>query len=189
MQLAGFLVSFENQVLKRAHKNFSFVNGRYRLLFNRSHKGSHLEVSSIGNYFLSAAQGFFRSLPSAIFLFSSITNSQVPSCFLSLSIPAYASLGEYPPSHHNESHGYYCGRTSQISIPALPTQSLILYRLFQRRMANDSSVNAKFHTPSPSALVSVSHLTPAHPPTHWTVHFRPVGMFYSSQHPRTIMSL
>lgn len=32
---------------------------------------------SIGNYFLSAAQAFFRSLPSAIFLFSSITNSQV----------------------------------------------------------------------------------------------------------------
>ena len=30
---------------------------------------------SIGNYFLAAAQNFFRSLPSAIFLFSSITNS------------------------------------------------------------------------------------------------------------------
>jgi len=30
----------------------------------------------VGNYFLSAAQGFFRSFPSAIFLFSSITNSQ-----------------------------------------------------------------------------------------------------------------
>ncbi|PPQ98887.1 hypothetical protein CVT24_003518 [Panaeolus cyanescens] len=46
------------ELLKRAHKNFSFRNG------------------SIGNYFLAAAQGFFRSLPSAIFLFSSITNSQ-----------------------------------------------------------------------------------------------------------------
>ncbi|KAI0726018.1 UPF0052-domain-containing protein [Fomitopsis betulina] len=54
----GFLVHFESEVLKRAHKSFSFVNG------------------SIGNYFLSAAQIFFRSLPSAIFLFSSITNSQ-----------------------------------------------------------------------------------------------------------------
>ncbi|EGO19519.1 hypothetical protein SERLADRAFT_363916 [Serpula lacrymans var. lacrymans S7.9] len=54
----GFLVYFENEVLKRAHKNFSFLNG------------------SIGNYFLAGAQGFFRSLPSAIFLFSSITNSQ-----------------------------------------------------------------------------------------------------------------
>lgn len=31
---------------------------------------------SVGNYFLAAAQGFFRSLPSAIFLFSAITNSQ-----------------------------------------------------------------------------------------------------------------
>ncbi|KAI0067548.1 UPF0052-domain-containing protein [Artomyces pyxidatus] len=56
--IRGFLVHFESEVLRRAHKNFSFVNG------------------SIGNYFLAAAQGFFRSLPSAIFLFSSITNSQ-----------------------------------------------------------------------------------------------------------------
>ncbi|KAI0809092.1 hypothetical protein BC629DRAFT_1481903 [Irpex lacteus] len=56
--IRGFLVYFENEVLRRAHKNFSFLNG------------------SIGNYFISAAQEFFRSLPSAIFLFSSITNSQ-----------------------------------------------------------------------------------------------------------------
>ena len=43
-----------------------------------SSKGTSLNHgSSIGNYFLSAAQIFFRSLPSAIFLFSSITNSQV----------------------------------------------------------------------------------------------------------------
>ncbi|KAF9471303.1 UPF0052-domain-containing protein [Pholiota conissans] len=56
--IRGFLVYFESELLKRAHKNFDFRNG------------------SIGNYFLAAAQGFFRSLPSAIFLFSSITNSQ-----------------------------------------------------------------------------------------------------------------
>ncbi|KIM84747.1 hypothetical protein PILCRDRAFT_67540 [Piloderma croceum F 1598] len=56
--IRGFLVHFESELLKRAHKNFSFVNG------------------SIGNFFLAAAQSFFRSLPSAIFLFSSITNSQ-----------------------------------------------------------------------------------------------------------------
>jgi len=53
-----FLVYFENEVLRRSHKNFDFRNG------------------SIGNFFLAAAQDFFRSLPSAIFLFSSITNSQ-----------------------------------------------------------------------------------------------------------------
>ncbi|KAK0506424.1 UPF0052-domain-containing protein [Armillaria luteobubalina] len=53
--IRGFLVYFESELLKRAHKNFNFVNGR--------------PVRS-------AAQGFFRSLPSAIFLFSSITNSQ-----------------------------------------------------------------------------------------------------------------
>ena len=56
---SGFLVHFESELLKRAHRNFSFRNG------------------SIGNYFLAAAQGFFRSLPSAVFLFSSITGSQV----------------------------------------------------------------------------------------------------------------
>ncbi|TFK30654.1 UPF0052-domain-containing protein [Coprinopsis marcescibilis] len=56
--IRGFLVYFESELLKRAHKNFDFRNG------------------SIGNYFIAAAQHFFRSLPSAIFLFSSITNSQ-----------------------------------------------------------------------------------------------------------------
>ncbi|THH11375.1 hypothetical protein EW145_g715 [Phellinidium pouzarii] len=56
--IRGFLVSFESEVLRRAQKNFSFRNG------------------SVGNYFLAAARIFFRSLPSAIFLFSSITNSQ-----------------------------------------------------------------------------------------------------------------
>ncbi|KAG8773262.1 hypothetical protein FRC12_002641, partial [Ceratobasidium sp. 428] len=56
--IRGFLVYFESELLKRAHKNFCFRNG------------------SLGNYFLAAAQGFFRSLPSAIFLFSSITGSQ-----------------------------------------------------------------------------------------------------------------
>ncbi|KAJ6569557.1 UPF0052-domain-containing protein [Mycena capillaripes] len=56
--IRGFLVYFESELLKRAHKNFTFVNG------------------SIGNYFLAAAQGFFRSLPASVFLFSSITNSQ-----------------------------------------------------------------------------------------------------------------
>ncbi|KAF8502804.1 UPF0052-domain-containing protein [Russula emetica] len=56
--IRGFLVYFEGEILRRAHKNFSFVNG------------------SIGNFLLAAAQSFFRSLPSAIFLFSSITNSQ-----------------------------------------------------------------------------------------------------------------
>ncbi|CAE6336123.1 unnamed protein product [Rhizoctonia solani] len=56
--IRGFLVYFESELLKRAHKNFDFRNG------------------SLGNYFLAAAQGFFRSLPSAIFLFSSITHSQ-----------------------------------------------------------------------------------------------------------------
>ncbi|KAJ7785650.1 hypothetical protein B0H16DRAFT_1753437 [Mycena metata] len=55
--IRGFLVHFESELLKRAHKNFTFVNG------------------SIGNYFLAAAQHFFRSLPASIFLFSSITNS------------------------------------------------------------------------------------------------------------------
>ncbi|KAH7104802.1 UPF0052-domain-containing protein [Auriculariales sp. MPI-PUGE-AT-0066] len=56
--IRGFLVYFENELLKRADKNFSFRNG------------------SIGNYWLAGAQHFFRSLPSAIFLFSSITTSQ-----------------------------------------------------------------------------------------------------------------
>ena len=65
---------FESEILSRAHKNFSFVNGRY--VPPGLGSSTSKTVSSIGNYFLSAAQAFFRSLPSAIFLFSSITNSQ-----------------------------------------------------------------------------------------------------------------
>lgn len=56
--IRGFLVYFESELLKRAHKNFTFVNG------------------SVGNYLIAAAQQFFRSLPSAIFLLQSITRSQ-----------------------------------------------------------------------------------------------------------------
>lgn len=72
----GFLVYFESELLKRAHKNFDFRNGR-SVEFNNFFLLVAYNLCSIGNYFLAAAQGFFRSLPSAIFLFSSITNSQV----------------------------------------------------------------------------------------------------------------
>jgi 2-phospho-L-lactate transferase/gluconeogenesis factor (CofD/UPF0052 family) len=51
----GFLVYFESEILRRAHRNFNFRGG------------------SIGNFFLAAAQRFFRSIQSAIFLFSTTT--------------------------------------------------------------------------------------------------------------------
>jgi 2-phospho-L-lactate transferase/gluconeogenesis factor (CofD/UPF0052 family) len=51
----GFLVYFESEILRRAHRNFNFRGG------------------SIGNFFLAAAQKFFRSIQSAIFLFSATT--------------------------------------------------------------------------------------------------------------------
>ncbi|KAE8194411.1 hypothetical protein A4X06_0g3529 [Tilletia controversa] len=53
--IRGFLVHFESEILRRAHRNFNFRGG------------------SIGNFFLAAAQKFFRSVSSAIFLFSAIT--------------------------------------------------------------------------------------------------------------------
>ncbi|TYJ58481.1 hypothetical protein B9479_000688 [Cryptococcus floricola] len=52
--LRAFLVHFETQCLKRAHKRFSFRN------------------FSLGNGFLTGARDLFGSLPSAIFLFKSI---------------------------------------------------------------------------------------------------------------------
>ncbi|KIY45714.1 UPF0052-domain-containing protein [Fistulina hepatica ATCC 64428] len=55
--IRGFLTQFDSEVLRRANKNFRFLNG------------------SIGNYFLAAAQSFFRSLPSGIFLFTAVTDS------------------------------------------------------------------------------------------------------------------
>lgn len=50
--IRGFLVHFESEILRRVHRNFDFHGG------------------SIGNFFLAAAQKFFRSIQSAIFLFS-----------------------------------------------------------------------------------------------------------------------
>ncbi|WVQ73227.1 hypothetical protein IAR50_002793 [Cryptococcus sp. DSM 104548] len=52
--IRAFLVHFETQCLKRAHKRFSFRN------------------FSLGNGFLTGARDLFGSLPSAIFLFKSI---------------------------------------------------------------------------------------------------------------------
>ncbi|WFD35817.1 hypothetical protein MCUN1_002685 [Malassezia cuniculi] len=60
----GFLVQFESEVLQRAHRGFNFRGG------------------SIGNFFLCAMQRFFRSIQSAIFLFSAVTDIPVglPQC-------------------------------------------------------------------------------------------------------------
>ncbi|CEG68446.1 hypothetical protein RMATCC62417_04705 [Rhizopus microsporus] len=60
--IRGFLVSFNCEILKRAHKHFNFRNG------------------SIGNFFLTGARLFFGSLEAAIFLFSSITAIRQPTC-------------------------------------------------------------------------------------------------------------
>ncbi|MCO5599098.1 hypothetical protein L7F22_053198 [Adiantum nelumboides] len=51
---------FSSDILRRAHRNFNFRGG------------------SIGNFFLAAAQKFFRSIQSAIFLFSVTTQSHSP---------------------------------------------------------------------------------------------------------------
>ncbi|KAG8807245.1 hypothetical protein FRC17_004558 [Serendipita sp. 399] len=77
--IRGFLVYFENEVLRRSHKAFAFSNG------------------SIGNFFLAAAQLFFRSLPSSIFLFQSISNSEVRFCSGSSPILAHSTKGTILP--------------------------------------------------------------------------------------------
>ncbi|WFD43163.1 hypothetical protein MPSI1_001816 [Malassezia psittaci] len=60
----GFLVQFESEVLHRAHRSFNFRGG------------------SIGNFFLVAMQRFFRSIQSAIFLFSALLDipTALPDC-------------------------------------------------------------------------------------------------------------
>ncbi|SPO35430.1 uncharacterized protein PSFLO_00901 [Pseudozyma flocculosa] len=60
--IRGFLVHFESEVLRRAHRNFNFRG------------------ASIGNFFLAAAQKFFRSIQSAIFLFSATTQIDAAQC-------------------------------------------------------------------------------------------------------------
>ncbi|KAG0035139.1 hypothetical protein BGZ82_005393 [Podila clonocystis] len=58
--IRGFLIYIQSEILKRAHKRFSFANG------------------SIGNFFLTGARMFFGSLESAIFLFAAITGITQP---------------------------------------------------------------------------------------------------------------
>ncbi|KAF9354022.1 hypothetical protein BGX26_008217 [Mortierella sp. AD094] len=58
--IRGFLIYIQSEILKRAHKRFSFANG------------------SIGNFFLTGARMFFGSLESAIFLFAAITGITEP---------------------------------------------------------------------------------------------------------------
>ncbi|KAF8932838.1 hypothetical protein CPC16_003795 [Podila verticillata] len=58
--IRGFLIYIQSEILKRAHKRFSFSNG------------------SIGNFFLTGARMFFGSLESAIFLFAAITGITQP---------------------------------------------------------------------------------------------------------------
>ncbi|CAG8686710.1 13783_t:CDS:2, partial [Dentiscutata heterogama] len=53
--IRGFLVHFQLEILRRAHKKFDFRNG------------------SIGNFFLTGARIFCGSLESAIFIFAAIT--------------------------------------------------------------------------------------------------------------------
>ncbi|KAI7907005.1 uncharacterized protein BX663DRAFT_494478 [Cokeromyces recurvatus] len=62
--IRGFLVLFNFEILKRAHKHFNFCHG------------------SIGNFFLTGARLFFGSLEAAIFLFSSITAIREPTYVL-----------------------------------------------------------------------------------------------------------
>ncbi|KAI9301786.1 hypothetical protein BJ944DRAFT_270960, partial [Cunninghamella echinulata] len=58
--IRGFLVAFNSEILRRAHKHFNFRNG------------------SIGNFFLTGARLFFGNLQAAIFLFSAITAIREP---------------------------------------------------------------------------------------------------------------
>lgn len=62
----GFLVQFHSDILHRSHRNFNFRGG------------------SIGNFFLAAMQRFFRSIQSAIFLFSALTeiSTLLPGCYV-----------------------------------------------------------------------------------------------------------
>ena len=72
--------------------------------------------NSIGNYFLAAAQIFFRSLPSAIFLFSSITNSQAMRFTLRLSLRSLWSLpGNDFARHCHQPYSDHCSWTRKTS--------------------------------------------------------------------------
>lgn len=118
----GFLVHFQSEILRRAHRNFN------------------LRGLSVGNAFLSAAQKFFRSIQSAIFLFSATTlvagsGAAVLPCINTNHTATIAAELE---------DGSTLVGQCEISHPARPTRRPVL-----QQQQGHSSYN---HTSEPSAI-------------------------------------
>ncbi len=111
----GFLVYFESEVLKRAQKNFSFLNGRWEL--------TPCQITEISTRIvLETTSSQLRKNSSDLYL-------QRSSSFLPLQIvrsvwyihqkPLFSDLtasfplGEYPSSYCDEPYSHYCCRISQ----------------------------------------------------------------------------
>jgi hypothetical protein len=99
--------------------------------------------SSIGNFLLAAAQSFFRSLPSAIFLFSSITSSQVVLYpFLNIRRP-YQNIGEYRSCNYDKPYRYYRSGAGEHVVPLIfPFTPFVPCRRMERTLLG----NARFPT-------------------------------------------
>ncbi|CAO3600770.1 unnamed protein product [Absidia cylindrospora] len=128
--IRGFLVAFNSEILKRAHKHFNFRNG------------------SIGNFFLTGARLFFGSLEAAIFLFSAITairDTQVVPVINTNHTAAIAAILENGqtlrgqceishPGEHKSSHARLMNPIDAFSKLALPNSPI-------RSNSDDGDVN------------------------------------------------
>ncbi|KAF8807612.1 UPF0052-domain-containing protein [Phlegmacium glaucopus] len=149
--IRGFLVHFESELLKRAHKNFDFRNG------------------SVGNYFLAAAQRFFRSLPSAIFLFSAITNSQaniLPIIVTNHTVTIAAELedgekivGQCEISHPVvQSETPFSGDEIQLEVPTSPIDSLVGGLISPRQNVMFESIGKGTYEHLPSRITRLYYI-------------------------------
>ena len=112
---SGFLVHFESEVLKRAHKNFSFVNGRCDLALI---EGNVVEQRKQHRELLPVRRTDFLPL-AALSHFPVLLHNQQPSKHHQHRHPSAAYpnyTGQHHPRHRNKSHRDNRSGTSQASV-------------------------------------------------------------------------
>ncbi|KAI3628643.1 hypothetical protein CBS14141_000346 [Malassezia furfur] len=136
----GFLVQFESDVLHRAHRNFNFRGG------------------SIGNFFLVAMQRFFRSIQSAIFLFSALVGIQpaLPDCRILPAINTNRTVTIAALLENGESIVGQCEISHPSVRPTANVQEFISSHVSTRQPSPEATPSASVHNLQQLDVVSPS---------------------------------
>lgn len=136
----GFLVQFESDVLHRAHRNFNFRGG------------------SIGNFFLVAMQRFFRSIQSAIFLFSALVGIQpaLPDCRILPAINTNRTVTIAALLENGESIVGQCEISHPSVRPTANVQEFISSHVSTRQPSPEATPSASVHNLQQLDVISPS---------------------------------